>query len=78
MNNSKSVNEPFDDFGGVKTLLRVQVGRGLVNQVDIGRFAKGEDDGDALQLTARQVLHLQIHQHIHCEWFHHITDELEK
>jgi len=29
-------DEPLDDFGGVKTLLRVQVSRGFVDQIDVG------------------------------------------
>lgn len=50
---------PLDDPGGHQSLLGVQVGRGLVDQVDVGRFAQTQREGDSLQLTTRQVLHLQ-------------------
>lgn len=50
---------PLDDPGGHQSLLGVQVGRGLVDQVDVGWFAQTQCEGDSLQLTTRQVLHLQ-------------------
>lgn len=50
---------PLDDPGGHQSLLGVQVGRGLVDQVHVGRFAQTQCEGDSLQLTTRQVLHLQ-------------------
>lgn len=50
---------PLDDPGGHQSLLGVQVGRGLVDQVDVGWFAQTQREGDSLQLTTRQVLHLQ-------------------
>ena len=49
---------PLDHTGGDDALLRVQVGRRLVDQVNVGGLAEAEDDGDTLELTARQVLHL--------------------
>lgn len=50
---------PLDDPGGHQSLLGVQVGRGLVDQVDVGWFAQTQREGDSLQLTTRQVLHLE-------------------
>ena len=50
--------EPFDDSGGHQSLLRVQVGRRLVDQVNVSWFPQTQSEGDSLQLTTRQVLHL--------------------
>lgn len=50
---------PLDDPGCHQSLLGVQVGRGLVDQVDVGRFAQTQCEGNSLQLTTGQVLHLQ-------------------
>ena len=43
-------------LGSHKTLLGVKVGRGLVDEIDVGRLAEAEGHGNALQLTAGQVL----------------------
>lgn len=51
--------EPLDDPGGHQSLLRVQVGRRLVDQVNIGWFPQTQSESDSLQLTTRQVLHLR-------------------
>lgn len=53
-------DEAFDDFGGVNTLLTVEIGRGLVDEIDIGSFAQTQSDGYTLQLTTGQILHLLI------------------
>ena len=45
-------DEPLDDFGGVETLFRVQVGRGFVDQVNVGGFAQTQRHRHALQFTA--------------------------
>ena len=49
---------PFDDLGGMKTLLRIEVGRRLIDQVDVGGLAQAERQSHTLQLTSGQVLHL--------------------
>jgi len=46
------------DLGGGQTLLRVEVGRGLVNEVDISSLAERQDDGNTLKLATGQVLDL--------------------
>lgn len=56
---SECVWLPFDDLGAHETLLRVQVGRGLVYQVDISWFPQTQGHGHPLQLSSRQVLDLQ-------------------
>ena len=49
-------DESLDDSGGDDTLLGVQVGRWLIDEVDVCGEAKSKDDGHALQLTTRQIL----------------------
>jgi hypothetical protein len=46
---------PFDDLGGHDTLLRVQIRRRLINQINIRRFAERQHQRHALHFTARQV-----------------------
>lgn len=41
----------------------VQVGGGLVDQVDVGRFAQTQSQGHPLQLSAGQVLNLGEESH---------------
>lgn len=53
-------DEALDDSRGNDTLLRIEVGRRLVNEVDISRHAEGKHDGDTLQFTTRQVLDFLI------------------
>ena len=48
-------DEALDDLGRDDALLRVQVGRRLVDQVNVGGRAQGERDRDPLQFPARQV-----------------------
>lgn len=52
--------EPLDDPSSHQSLLGVQVGRRFVNQVNVSWFAQTQCEGDSLQLTTRQVLHLQF------------------
>ncbi len=46
------------DLGGYDALLGVEVGGGLVDEVDVGRGSQRQSNGHALQLTSTQVLHL--------------------
>lgn len=50
---------PLNDPGGHQSLLRVQVGRRLVDQVNVCWFPQTQSESDSLQLTTRQVLHLR-------------------
>ena len=58
---SKTVNSGTASMylGGHNALLRVQVGGGLVYEVDVRRHPQGQRDGHPLQLPSRQVLHLR-------------------
>jgi hypothetical protein len=48
--------ERADDTRGVDALLHIEIGRGLVKQIDLGISNAGERTGKALQLTTRQIL----------------------
>eukprot|EP00970_Alexandrium_tamarense_P017896 scaffold12330_cov117-Alexandrium_tamarense.AAC.1 len=58
-------DEPLDSLGTVDTLLTIQVGTGLINEVHISGSTQGQTDGKPLQLSTRMVLHSIIHQWIH-------------
>lgn len=51
-------DEALDDLCAHETLLRVEVGRRLVNEVDVGGFAKAQRHGRALELATRESFHL--------------------
>ena len=53
-------DEALDDSRGDDTLFGVEVGRWLVDDVNVCWHAQGEDDGYALQLTTREVLHFLV------------------
>lgn len=53
---------PLNDSGGHQSLLGVQVGGGLIDEVHVGRFSQTEREGDSLQLTSGQVLYLWAEQ----------------
>jgi len=69
-------DEALYHFGRHETLLRIQVGRRLVNEVHVGRFAQTQDDGHALQFTARQVLHLLVDDVVDAQRLHHVGNKL--
>merc|ERR1719336_604395 len=69
-------DEPLNHLGRHQPLLRVQVGAGLINKVDIGRLAKTKSQGNSLQLTTRKVLNLLVYDVINLERSHDIGDEL--
>ena len=51
-------SDPPDCPSSVQPLLDVQVGRGLVEHEDVGLLDADHGAGEALKLTARQVLHV--------------------
>lgn len=53
-------DEALDDTRGDDTLLRIEVGGRLINDIDVGRHAESEDDGDTLKFTTGQVLDLLV------------------
>jgi hypothetical protein len=69
-------DEALDDTRGDNTLLGVEVGRRLVDDVDVGGHSKGEHNGDTLQLTTRQVLDFLVDEVVHLERLVDISLEL--
>lgn len=69
-------DETLDDTRGDNTLLRVEVGGRLVDDVDVGGHAEGEHNGDTLQLTTRQVLDFLVDEVVHLERLVDISLEL--
>ena len=69
-------DETLDDTGSNDTLLRVQVGRRLVNDVDVSRNTKGKHDGNTLQFTTGQVLDFLVNEILELEGLDDISLEL--
>ena len=71
-----TTDPPFNDFGAHDTLLRVQVGRRLVNQVDVSWLAEAEGHGGSLQFSSGKVLHLLVHDVVDAERLHDVRHKL--
>jgi len=69
-------DETLDNLGGDDTLLRIEVSRRLIKQVDISGKTKAEDDSDTLQLTTRKLLHALIEATLDLEGLDNISIEL--
>ena len=44
-------NQPFDDFGSMQTLLRIQVSRRFINEVNVCWFPQTQNQGNTLELS---------------------------
>lgn len=60
-------DETLDDTGGDNTLLGIQVGGRLVNQVEVGGHTQSQDNGDTLQFTTGQVLNFLVDEIVKLE-----------
>jgi len=60
-------DEALDHTCSHDALFRVQVCRGFVDEVDIGWYTEGKDNGDTLQFTTGQVLDFLIDKVVHLE-----------
>ena len=69
-------NSPLDNLGCDNTLLRIEVGGGLINQVNVSWLAKAEADGYTLKLTTRQMGDLLVKELVQKQWLRHISLEL--
>ncbi|KAJ1449666.1 hypothetical protein M885DRAFT_85990 [Pelagophyceae sp. CCMP2097] len=69
-------DKTLDDFSADDALLRVQVSRRLVDQIDFGRFAQRQRHGHALELAAGEVLHFLVDDRVDLHGFHHVGAEL--
>lgn len=73
------VHDPsLNDLGGNNTLLRVEVGTGLVNDVDIGRLSEGQDNGDTLKFTTGQVLDVLVNEAVELQGLDNLGLELRQ
>lgn len=71
-------DEALDDTRGNDTLLGVEVGRRLVNQVNVGRETESKDNGNTLQFTTGQVLDLLVDKVVELERLDDIGLELRR
>ncbi|KAI6772291.1 hypothetical protein HG530_003249 [Fusarium avenaceum] len=71
-------DESLDDSRSNDTLLGIKVGRGLVNQVDIGRDTESKDNGNTLQFTTGQVLDFLVDEVLELERLDNIGLELRR
>ena len=69
-------NESFDNTRSDNTLFGVEVGGGLINQVDIGWDTEGENDSYSLQFSSGQVLYFLVDEIVEFERFDDIGLEL--
>mmetsp|Transcript_10961 Transcript_10961/g.37287 ORF Transcript_10961/g.37287 Transcript_10961/m.37287 type:complete len:249 (+) Transcript_10961:636-1382(+) len=69
-------DESLNHLCGHDALLRVEVGGGLVDEVDVRRLAQAEREGHALELPAREVHHVLVNERVHIEGLHHVRNEL--
>ena len=69
-------DEALDDLGGDDTLFRVEVGRGLVNQINIRGLPHAQYKGHTLQLSSRQVLHHVVDDWLNCKGFGDVSHKL--
>ena len=60
-------NETLDDSGSDNTLFRVEVRTRLVDQVNVGRHSKSQNNSDTLQFTTGQVLHFLVDEVVNLE-----------
>lgn len=67
---------PLDDTSGNDTLFGIEVGGRLVDQVDVGGFTEGEDDGDSLQLSSRERRDQVVHDVLELHRLHDVRVEL--
>mmetsp|Transcript_42404 Transcript_42404/g.99326 ORF Transcript_42404/g.99326 Transcript_42404/m.99326 type:complete len:433 (-) Transcript_42404:835-2133(-) len=69
-------DEALDHLGGDDALLAIEVGAGLIDEVDVGRRAQRDDERHALQLSARKVPHLLVHESLYQHRLHDVRHEL--
>lgn len=66
---SLGIDDPsLDDLGDNHSLLRVEVGGWLVNQINIARLSEAKDQGDSLKLSSGQSLDIIVQNILHLQW----------
>ena len=71
-------NESLDDTGADDTLLGIEVGGRLVNQVNIGRQTESHNNGYTLQFTTGQVLDFLVNEIVQLERLDNVGLELRR
>lgn len=73
-------DEAFDDAGCDDTLLGVEVGRRLVDNVNVGRQTEGQNNGHSLQFTTGQMLDFLVDEivPVFCLVSHYIQSALAR
>lgn len=71
-------DESLDDTGSNNTLLGIEVGRGLIDQVDVGWNTESENDGNTLQFSSGQVLDFLVNEVVKLQWLDDIGLELRR
>jgi hypothetical protein len=69
-------DESLDNTRGDDTLLGIEVGRGLVDEVNISRDTESKNNGNTLQFTTGQILDLLINEVIKLEGLNNVGLEL--
>jgi hypothetical protein len=68
-------NPTFHDFSSQNTLLRIEIGRRLVDQVNVARLGETEHERNALQLTTRQGLDIVLKKLLDVKWHNYFRLE---
>jgi len=55
------------DLSSKHSLLRIEISRRLINEINIALLGEAKSNGDTLQLTTRQGLHLVVIQILNIE-----------
>ena len=65
---SLGIDDPtFHDASSEDTLFRIQVRGWLIDKIEVARLCQGNDQGDTLKLTTRQVLDFVIKERVDIE-----------
>ena len=80
LNNEASLSGVEDialnHFSCYDTLLRVEIGGRLINEVDVSRHTQSQHKGDALKLTTGKMLNLLIGDRLYFHWLDNVGLEL--
>jgi len=65
---SLRVQDPsLHDTRSKNSLLRIEIGRWLINKINVTRFSEGKDNSHSLKLTTRQCLNFIVQQFFNVE-----------
>lgn len=67
---------PLDDAGGHDSLLRVEVGRRLVNEVNVRGLSQSDDQRHSLELSSREVLDFLVKNRLQLQRLYYVCLKL--